>query len=236
MWGERKKTVFLASLPSLALCFQPHSRPFVWLLARTWIRKNTDCFAVYGWSGLFYPPNELNFQFCWFNLIFLIAPSWSESNFILFLFFYSIRVGPSRSELIRPRLAVRVDPVQLLYLPSVKRSLLTIIFTMQIRMWLQQSHCVLTLKTIVHSLHFIQPHCQVGLSILYPLLPIPLPPPHLLKDGWHPNPQFFVDILWKMNFQEFGFCWHFWKYVQRVLSREYWQPLFKILRDGAGCG
>ena len=31
---------------SLALCFQPHSRPFVWLLARTWIRKNTDCFAV----------------------------------------------------------------------------------------------------------------------------------------------------------------------------------------------
>ena len=39
--------VFLASLPSLALCFQPCSRPFVWLLARTWIRKNTDCFAVY---------------------------------------------------------------------------------------------------------------------------------------------------------------------------------------------
>ena len=51
-----------------------------------------------GWSGLFYPPNGLNFQFCWFNLIFLIAPSWSESNFILFLFFHSIRVGPSRSE------------------------------------------------------------------------------------------------------------------------------------------
>ena len=25
---------------------EPHSRPFVWLLARTWIRKNTDCFAV----------------------------------------------------------------------------------------------------------------------------------------------------------------------------------------------
>ena len=30
---------FLASLPSLSLCFQPRSRPFVWLLARTWIRK-----------------------------------------------------------------------------------------------------------------------------------------------------------------------------------------------------
>ena len=33
--------------PSLTLRFQPPSRPFVWLLARTWIRKNTDCFAVY---------------------------------------------------------------------------------------------------------------------------------------------------------------------------------------------
>ena len=40
-------SVFLASLPSLALCLQPRSRPFVWLLPRDWIRKNTDCFAVY---------------------------------------------------------------------------------------------------------------------------------------------------------------------------------------------
>ena len=38
-----------------------------------------------------------------------------------FLFFYSIRVGPSRSELIRPGLAVRVDPVRLLHLPSGNR-------------------------------------------------------------------------------------------------------------------
>ena len=36
-----------ASHPSLALCFLSRSRPFVWLLSRTWIRKNTDCFAVY---------------------------------------------------------------------------------------------------------------------------------------------------------------------------------------------
>ena len=36
-----------------------------------------------------------------------VDPSWSESNFILF--FYSIRPG----------LAVRVDPVRLLYLPVV---------------------------------------------------------------------------------------------------------------------
>ena len=78
-----------------------------------------------GWSGLFYPPNGLNFQFCWFNLIFLIAPSWSESNFIFFLFFYSIRVGPSRSELIRPRLAVRVDPVRLLYCHYVAKNIPT---------------------------------------------------------------------------------------------------------------
>ena len=56
--------------------------------------------APKGWSGLFYPSNGLNFQFCWFNSIFLTAPRWSKSNFILLLFFYSIRVGPSRSELI----------------------------------------------------------------------------------------------------------------------------------------
>ena len=31
-WGERKETYF--SLPSLALCFQPCSRPSVWLLER----------------------------------------------------------------------------------------------------------------------------------------------------------------------------------------------------------
>ena len=41
-----------ASLPSLTLCFQPRSRSFVWLAARTWIRKNTDCFAVYFAIGL----------------------------------------------------------------------------------------------------------------------------------------------------------------------------------------
>ena len=33
--------------PSLALCFQPRPRPFVWLLARSWIRRNTDCFALW---------------------------------------------------------------------------------------------------------------------------------------------------------------------------------------------
>ena len=33
-WGERKRNVFLASLPSLALCFQPRSRPSFWLLER----------------------------------------------------------------------------------------------------------------------------------------------------------------------------------------------------------
>ena len=41
----------LASPPSLAVCFQPRSRRFVWLLARSWIRKNTDCFAVYRFRG-----------------------------------------------------------------------------------------------------------------------------------------------------------------------------------------
>ena len=51
------------------------------------------------------------------RVVYFYDPSWSESSFILFLFFYSIRVGPSRSKLIRPGLAVRVDPVRLLYLP-----------------------------------------------------------------------------------------------------------------------
>ena len=36
-----------ASLPSHAVRFQPRYRPFVWLLARTSIGKNTICFAVY---------------------------------------------------------------------------------------------------------------------------------------------------------------------------------------------
>ena len=39
-------SLLLASLLSLTLRFQPRSRPFVWLLALTWISKNTDCFAV----------------------------------------------------------------------------------------------------------------------------------------------------------------------------------------------
>ena len=57
----------------------------------------------------------------WFFFLFY-NPSWSKSNFILFLFLYSIRVGPSQSELIRPGLAVRVDPVRLLYLLKLKCS------------------------------------------------------------------------------------------------------------------
>ena len=57
---------------------------------------------------------------CFFSIIrfFFYDPSWSESNFILF-FFSSIRVGPSRSELIPPGLAselIRSD----LYLPVLK--------------------------------------------------------------------------------------------------------------------
>ena len=43
---KRGVRVVIASLLSLTLRFQPRSRPFVWLLARTWIRKNTNCFGV----------------------------------------------------------------------------------------------------------------------------------------------------------------------------------------------
>ena len=59
------------------------------------------------------------FYFSFYNpSCFFYDPSWSESYFILFSFFYSIWVGPSQSEWIRPGLAVRVDPVRLLYLPG----------------------------------------------------------------------------------------------------------------------
>ena len=59
------------------------------------------------------------------SCFFFYDPSLSESNFLSFLFYYSIRVGPSRSELIRPGLAVRVDPVRLLYLPFDNSFMLT---------------------------------------------------------------------------------------------------------------
>ena len=45
------KTVGFFLKISKEFCFQPHSRYFVWLLARTWICKNTDCFAVYAQDG-----------------------------------------------------------------------------------------------------------------------------------------------------------------------------------------
>ena len=45
VWGERKKP------PSLTLCFQPHSRPFVWMLARTWIRKKKGLFCSLAFPG-----------------------------------------------------------------------------------------------------------------------------------------------------------------------------------------
>ena len=45
------------------------------------------------------------------------------SPILFFFIFYSIRVGPSRSKLIRPGLALQVDPVRLLYLPIVNYSI-----------------------------------------------------------------------------------------------------------------
>ena len=63
-----------------------------------------------GWSGLFYPPNGLNFQFCWFNLIFWLLRV--DPSPILFYFYFLF--DPSWSE------SIRVDPVRLLYLPKIK--------------------------------------------------------------------------------------------------------------------
>ena len=53
-----------ASLPSLTLRFQPRSRPFVWLFALTWIRKNTDCFAVYNRTSTLFLPECISSVIC----------------------------------------------------------------------------------------------------------------------------------------------------------------------------
>ena len=42
-----KRGVRVLPLPSLALCFQARSRPFVWLLARTWIRIHTQKYGLF---------------------------------------------------------------------------------------------------------------------------------------------------------------------------------------------
>ena len=81
------------------------------------------------------------FYFSFYNpsCFFFYDPSWSKCmNFILFLFLYSIRVGPSRSELIRPGLTVRVDPVRLLYLPRKKKLHIRICFAHFSQIELQQ--------------------------------------------------------------------------------------------------
>ena len=55
-----------------------------------------------GWSGLFYPPNGLNFQFCWFTLIFwLLRVDPSPMLFYLCFFIRSelVQVDPSWSDL-----------------------------------------------------------------------------------------------------------------------------------------
>ena len=65
-------------------------------------------------SFLIWPIFERNFTFKWVKV----------SIFHLILYFFMIRDDPSRSELIRPGLAVRVDPVRLLYLPIYNGSCL----------------------------------------------------------------------------------------------------------------
>ena len=53
----------------------------------------------------------------WLILFFFL---WSELIRVQFYFIFIFLFDPSRSELIRPGLAVRVDPVRLLYLPTKK--------------------------------------------------------------------------------------------------------------------
>ena len=122
---------------------------------------------------------------------------------------------------------------------SVKRSLQTIVFTMRIRTRQQHSHCVLTLKTIVRSLHFIQPHCQEAHSILYPLLPIP-PPPTPPPQRWLASkPSIFC---WRPLKNELPRVWVLLALlkicpkgsVKRILKTPFQNPA--ILRGGSGCG
>ena len=85
----------------------PRGHPYLWSRARrNMIREELALVKQNGawkprrkgWSGLFYPPNGLNFQFCWFNLIFWLLRVDPSPILFYFYFFNSIRVGPSRSD------------------------------------------------------------------------------------------------------------------------------------------
>ena len=71
------------SLPSLALCFQPRCRPFVWLLARPWIRKNTDCFAVYIYAIIIRIVNRFRFFIPNTGMLITLAKSGSKKATLL---------------------------------------------------------------------------------------------------------------------------------------------------------
>ena len=55
-----------------------------------------------GWSGLFYPPNGLNFQFCCFNLIFWLL--WVDPSPIILYFIFLFDPSWSESILVDPTL------------------------------------------------------------------------------------------------------------------------------------
>ena len=69
-WEKRviRTNITYASLASLALCFQPRSIPFVWLLPCTWIRKSTDCFAVYHNRAVVRHPSCATFYTEWVHI------------------------------------------------------------------------------------------------------------------------------------------------------------------------
>ena len=78
-----KRGVFLASLPSLALCFQPRSRPFVWLLARTWIRKKKYGLFCSKIFPFFYKLKWIRIKF----LLFLFPEDLEEGIFSLMMYY-----------------------------------------------------------------------------------------------------------------------------------------------------
>ena len=125
---------------------------------------------------------------------------------------------------------------------SVKRSLQTIVFTMRIRTWQQQSHCVLTLKTIVRSQSsvYILYSPIVRKRIPFCILSFPSPSPTPPPQRWLASkPSIFC---WRPLKNELPRVWVLLALlkicpkgsVKRILKTPFQNAA--ILRGGSRCG
>ena len=104
------------------------------------------------------------FFFIWSELIFL----WSELILVQFYFTFIFLFDPSRSELIWPRLAVRVDPVRLLSLPIKTSGFLktqNTNFILQTQFSRFKTQFICSLKAII-KLIFVW-HCMVTSWLIF---------------------------------------------------------------------